>query len=265
MLRQQGSAKGKAGAGGLGLAALVAEIGRPRFGETLLAVAGHSFAHDASALMVLHPAAPPAVLVDRLRPAERGYLYGDYLSGVYSLSPFYRLAHKLTAPKAARIFDIAPKGFRDSEYYRRYFALIGVEDMLGLLLPASDSETVFMSFSRGHGQPRFTLADQRKVEAGADVMAAAVLRHAELSGPLASRHMAAAAAPAPAQHRAPEGLTAREAQVVNLMLEGHSSRAIGEALKISGETVRVHRRHIYEKLGVASQAELFRWFLSTRR
>ena len=39
---------------------------------------------------------------------------------------------------------------------------------------------------------------------------------------------------------------------------------IGEALKISNETVRVHRRNIYEKLGLSSQGELFRWFLATR-
>ena len=78
-----------------------------------------------------------------------------------------------------------------------------------------------------------------------------------------SRHIAASAAAAPLAHKTqPSELTQREAQVVNLMLEGHSSRAIGEVLKISGETVRVHRRNIYEKLGVSSQAELFRWFLS---
>ena len=60
------------------------------------------------------------------------------------------------------------------------------------------------------------------------------------------------------------GLTAREAQVVNLILEGHSTRAIAGVLAIAVETVRVHRRHVYEKLGVSSQAELFRWFLASR-
>ena len=240
---------------------LVLAIGKPEFAARLIAAAGSTLRHDASALMVLHPAAPPAVLVDKLKPAERSYLYGDYLSGVYALSPFYRAAQKLKGPAVHRIMEIAPKGFTQSEYYRRYFALIGVDDMIGLLIPASDSETVFMSFSRSSGSPRFTAMEARSISASIGLFSAAVIRHAEIAGPLASRHIAAAAAPL-AHKTQPSELTQREAQVVNLMLEGHSSRAIGEVLKISGETVRVHRRNIYEKLGVSSQAELFRWFLS---
>jgi DNA-binding CsgD family transcriptional regulator len=242
---------------------LVLAIAKPDFPSRLLSAAGALVEHDAAALMILHPVAPPVVLVDRLRPAERSYLYGDYLSGVYTLSPFYRLARTLKETRVARIAEIAPRGFAHSEYFRRYFALIGVADMLGILIPASDSETVFMSFSRSIGRRRFTAAEARRLNAVKDILTAAVTRHTELAGPLASRHIAAAASVA--QHRATtSGLTQREAQVVNLMLEGHSSRAIGEVLRISGETVRVHRRHIYEKLGVSSQAELFRWFLASR-
>jgi len=243
-------------------AELVLAIGTPGFAERLLDAAGAWLAHDA--LMIFHPAAPPAVLVDRLRPGERAWLYGDYLSGVYALSPFYRAAQGLKGPRVARVREIAPRGFAQSEYYRRYFARIGVDDMIGLLIPASDAETVFISFSRSTGSARFTAGDARRLEACAELLAAAVTRHCEIAGPLASRHIAAAAAAPVARRPAPSGLTAREAQVVNLMLEGHSARAIGKALKISNETVRVHRRHIYEKLGISSQGELFRWFLASR-
>lgn len=245
------------------LAELVRVIGAPAFSERLLAAAGAALAHDAAALMIFHPAAPPAVLVDRLRPGERAWLYGDYLSGVYALSPFYRAAQGLKGQRVARVRDIAPKGFAQSEYHRRYFARIGVDDMIGLLVPASDAETVFMSFSRSTGRPRFTAAEARALAQRTPLIAAAVARHCEIAGPLASRHIAAAAAP-PSQRPAPSGLTAREAQVVNLMLEGHSARAIAEQLRISSETVRVHRRNIYDKLGISSQGELFRWFLASR-
>ncbi len=244
-------------------ARLVRAIGGSAFGERLLDAAGAALAHDAAALMIFHPAAPPAVLVDRLRPAERAWLYGDYISGVYALSPFYRAARKLKGWRVARVREITPHGFAQSEYHRRYFALIGVDDMIGLLIPASDSETVFMSFSRSTGGRRFTAAEAKALGRCGELLAAAVARNCEIAGPLASRHVAAAASPA-AHNPPPTGLTAREAQVVNLMLEGHSARAIGEALRISNETVRVHRRNIYEKLGLSSQGELFRWFLASR-
>ena len=83
-------------------ARLVLAIGAPGFAERLLDVAGACLAHDAAALLIFHPAAPPTVLVDRLRPAERAGLYGDYLSGVYALSPFFRAAQKLRADRRRR-------------------------------------------------------------------------------------------------------------------------------------------------------------------
>ena len=244
-------------------ARMVLAIGGPSFADRLLDAAGACLAHDAAALMIFHPDVPPAVLVDRLRPAERAWLYGDYLSGVYALSPFYRAARKLKSPRVARVREIAPQGFTQSEYHRRYFALIGVDDMIGLLIPAGGAETVFMSFSRNTGSNRFTAGDVKSLAASSQLLAAAVTRHSEIAGPLAGRHVAAAASPI-AHKAAPCGLTAREAQVVSLMLEGHSARAIGDTLKISNETVRVHRRNLYEKLGISSQGELFRWFLATR-
>lgn len=244
-------------------ARLVLAIGAPTFAERLLDVAGATIEHDAAALMIFHPAAPPAVLVDRLQPAERAWLYGDYLSGVYTLSPFYRAAQKLKGWRVARVREIAPEGFTKSEYYRRYYALIGVDDIIALLLPASDSETVFISFARIAEGRRFTPREVTALGRPADLLCAAITRHCQIAGPLASRHIAAAAAPA-VQRLPPAGLTAREAQVVNLILEGHASRAIGETLRISAETVRVHRRNIYEKLGISSQGELFRWFLANR-
>lgn len=56
-------------------------------------------------------------------------------------------------------------------------------------------------------------------------------------------------------------LTAREQEVVQLVLVGHSSNAISLKLGISLTTVKTHRRNIYTKLQISSQAELFNLFL----
>jgi DNA-binding CsgD family transcriptional regulator len=246
------------------MAELIAALGTTSFADRLLGLVASAIIHDASALILFSEDAPPLVAVDRLKPAERGYLYGDYVSGVYLLSPFYRLARKGPLPRVARIMDVAPEGFSASEYYRRYFSRIGVADMMGVLIPAGKGATVFISFSRSAGQKRFTTSDVRQLENLMPLMAAAVRRHLALPDATIGK-IGNSAAPRRLPPFAPaSALTSREAQVVNLILEGHSTKSLAAQLAISIETVRVHRRHIYTKLGVSSQAELFHWFLASR-
>jgi FixJ family two-component response regulator len=61
-----------------------------------------------------------------------------------------------------------------------------------------------------------------------------------------------------------EGLTPREREVVELLVEGESSKVIAARLDISPRTVDVHRSHIMEKLGVKSVAELVAIVLRAR-
>ena len=59
----------------------------------------------------------------------------------------------------------------------------------------------------------------------------------------------------------PPGLAAlsrREREVLDLVLAGHQTRAIADALFITVKTVEFHRGRIHQKLGVQSMAELFR-------
>ena len=56
-------------------------------------------------------------------------------------------------------------------------------------------------------------------------------------------------------------LTDREMSIARMVLRGNSSKAIAERLAISPETVKVHRRHLYAKLGISSQPELFSRFI----
>lgn len=62
-------------------------------------------------------------------------------------------------------------------------------------------------------------------------------------------------------HQAPRGpdpaagLTAREREILDLLVQGFRYREIGERLGISLDTVRTHIRHIYEKMQVQSRTE----------
>jgi DNA-binding NarL/FixJ family response regulator len=54
-------------------------------------------------------------------------------------------------------------------------------------------------------------------------------------------------------------LTAREAEVLQLLQEGMSNAEIAHTLSIGIETVRTHARNIYGKLGISSRRDLARF------
>jgi DNA-binding CsgD family transcriptional regulator len=57
-------------------------------------------------------------------------------------------------------------------------------------------------------------------------------------------------------------LSEREAEVARLILQGHSSKVIARMLGNSPETIKVFRKRIHTKLGLATSAELFSLFLA---
>lgn len=54
---------------------------------------------------------------------------------------------------------------------------------------------------------------------------------------------------------AARGLTARQAEVVSLLLQGLSNAEIAKALYVDVNTVKTHLRHAYKALGVRSRAQ----------
>ncbi len=57
-----------------------------------------------------------------------------------------------------------------------------------------------------------------------------------------------------------ESLTPREREVLLLVVEGLMNKQIATRLSIAEPTVKVHRRHVMEKMGADSIAELVRWW-----
>jgi DNA-binding NarL/FixJ family response regulator len=63
---------------------------------------------------------------------------------------------------------------------------------------------------------------------------------------------------------APDLLTPREADVLELLQEGLSNKQIAQELSIGIETVRTHTRNIYAKLGISTRRDLARFTRSGR-
>jgi DNA-binding NarL/FixJ family response regulator len=61
----------------------------------------------------------------------------------------------------------------------------------------------------------------------------------------------------------PDGLTAREAEVVQLIALGRSNNEIAQALYVSQATVKTHINHIFAKTGLRDRAQLVRYAYRT--
>jgi two-component system response regulator DctR len=61
-----------------------------------------------------------------------------------------------------------------------------------------------------------------------------------------------------AVHTRLAGLSAREREVLNLILDGKMNKVIADQLGISMRTVEVHRAHIFDKMNVKTAVELAR-------
>lgn len=215
-------------------------------------------------------------------------MFQDYLAALYQLDPFYIAATDQPASGFVTLADVAPDNFSMTEYYQRYFRknIVGDEVHFNYLIDARRT----LAFSLG--------ATQRYGERDLAVLALcapwviALLRQrlpyetfdaAPLPPPF-SANLGDTTAPTPLPADTPPdtpayaarfaqvasaggraALTAREVEVAMLTLSGFSTRAIAEKLAISFETVRAHKKHIYTKLNVNSQSELFALFYDAGR
>ena len=58
-----------------------------------------------------------------------------------------------------------------------------------------------------------------------------------------------------AEHLSDESLTTREIEVLTQLASGNRNRDIAQNLSITEETVKVHIKHIMEKLGAADRTQ----------
>lgn len=106
-----------------------------------------------------------------------------------------------------------------------------------------------------HAGARGVLTKDAGREEIARALHQAVAGHMTLAAPLQARLLAAAATPdLPARAELPDGLTAREAQVLGLIGAGLTNREIAERLIVSEATVKTHINHVFAKIDARDRA-----------
>lgn len=203
-------------------------------------------------------------------------LLQDYLAALYQLDPFYEVALNCRSSGLVTLADVAPDNFVSTEYYERYFRKNIVGDEVHFNY-AIDTQHV-LGFSVG-AERRYSDRDAALFTLISPWVIALIRQrvphelfdaghtHADTpcrTEPQGDAYDYSIRFQQAAQQRGCVPLTAREVEVAILFLRGFSARAIAAKLTISFETVRAHRRHVYSKLGVNAQSELFSRFYAAR-
>ena len=247
-------------------AVAVDAIGTPDFMDALTAAVARAVAFDNAMLFAYKDGERPrGPYTDIADPAEARIVVAQYLLGPFLLDPFYSEVQQGRTEGTASLYQIAPDEFFKSEYYEQHYRRTRITDEIGIFCALPDGAVLVYSVTRRHGGAVFAPGEMATLRSLAPLISALMLRH----WPGASLGFG----PAAEMGRTPDPigdalaalgedvLSERQRQVVALVLKGHSTEAIAMTLDISADTVKVHRRHAYAKLGVSSQAELFAMFL----
>jgi len=254
------------------IAELVAHLGDEALPACLTRVLGDVCAFDGIVVFDYRRSEPPVDLYDDLDPTPREITVTAYQAGAYLLDPFYHAHLNGVASGLYRLRDLAPSRFLRTAYYETYYQRIGLIDELGFFAHLAEDRTIVVSIGRRKPAAAFRRAEIAGFRAIEPVIRAAVIQHwgRLIPSVSADKTVADEAVASDLQQArssgfnpALAGLTERETQVANLILRGYSSEAIGLTLDIRPSTVKVHRKHLYKKLQISSQAELFALFLES--
>lgn len=242
-----------------GFADTILALGSPRFWDALIIGIG-ALVENQGAVVFRYTARrePTFVFGDFRNQVSRGE-FRQYRKRAYLLDPFY-LAYLERRPGGVHTLkDLAADRFFFTEYYRTYYVQTGLSDEVGIFCWIKPDDLVIVSLVRRKGAAGLSVPGVRALRQLAPLVTSLVRRHVAASPSSGTPAAPPRTESEPAQlHFGEDGvLTQREAAIANLILRGHSSPSMALLLGISVETVKVHRRHIYKKLLISSQAELF--------
>ncbi|EED36852.1 transcriptional regulator, LuxR family [Luminiphilus syltensis NOR5-1B] len=243
------------------IAQVVPTLGHEPFSAALVGMLKQLSGADDGSLLFYREGQLP--IVEFAQPVEAlGKTTLDtYIRGPFLLDPFYRVTAIEGHFGVFRLGELAPRGFKDSEYYKTWYRNCGYQDECGLNVPLLGSGFVSIALGMTSKARRFRKRDADLLTAIYPAVTALCQQHwATDSGPGRARDLRQHLHDSLAAFGS-SVLTRREQQVTELVLLGNSTRVIAEKLGISSETVKLHRKHAYAKLDVGSQAELFYLFM----
>ena len=210
----------------------------------------------------------PPLILHQWSPQEPNYFQMLYCQGAYVLDPFYRVSLDDRRGGTFLLDEVAPDSFNESDFYQIYYRKVQMIDEIGLLCPIDERCTLHLSLGRRSRSEHYSAADVACIRHLEPILQALLRRHTRQrieqwrKTTLQATTPAAPGAQIASRWLAPYNVTTREAEIAAMVLRGHSNTSIGLTLNISMETVKVHRRNLYGKVRISSQAELYMLFIN---
>jgi DNA-binding CsgD family transcriptional regulator len=187
----------------------------------------------------------------------------DFNDGLFLLDPFVIEAQR-GASGVLRLRDIMPDDFFESEFYRHHYTYTNVRDEVRFIVPLDHARVIHVFVEREMRSALFSDDEFGLLKAFwpiVDLYVKKRRRRLDEAGREADEPRVAI--DIATRIRAMGDITSRECQVVELILRGHATKSVARVLNIEAGTVTNHKRNIYAKLDVHSQAQLFELFLRT--
>jgi DNA-binding CsgD family transcriptional regulator len=247
------------------LAKVTGAIGSADWFDAVLDLLGTVCAIDSGGAMVYHRQQRPRRILHRFNPQERALPEDAYLSGPYVLDPHYQLFAAGGPNGVHRLTDIAPDDFFQSEYYRVFYSQIGLSDSIELLWRIDGDSALNIFIERSIRHAKFQDADMVAIHMVLPIIFASAAKHHELTAAASRRdsdNLTHRKVQSTIENFASSLLTQRERQVLFYMISGYSSALTAQRLSTTEGTIKIHRKNIYRKLDIGSQAELFSLFIN---
>ena len=251
----------------LGLGSLLRHTRTTGFSSTLESLLRPLFDPQSVIVLVFQHRSRPLTISQWIPDAAlRSVFEGSYFDFGYFLDPYYQLAMSDFEDGAYQVRQIAPDRFFRSAYYRRYYRQTRMVDEIGCLARIDHDRVAHLSLGRNQGNRKFRRRDLALLQSLQPLLMQIIIQHCEKRDRL---DITKEQQTRPLREQlfysklSDEGrISRREAEVASLVVQGHSTTAIGMILEISPQTVKVHRRNLYRKLNISSQAELFGLFIA---
>ncbi len=246
------------------LPVLIDAAQRPGFYRALGQFLNQTIPFDSFHIMTFKRNRSPEVL--ELDVSYDHRIVDDYLCGYYLYDPVWRfLWGNQGQDRTYCLAGIAPDDFYKSNYFTEHYAKASVCDELGWTVWLSDTEAAVVCLLRQWRNRGFSAEHKEYSVVLLPVISSLIrLRFGIGDEGIPSGHRATEVRPEPQQlqRQCSNGvLTLRQSQIVDLLLDGCSTESIAMRLGISPETVKTHKKSIYMKLKISSQAELFKMAL----